>query len=69
MAQWVKNLTAAIWVAAEAQVQSLAPCSGLKDLTLLQLQDATQIQFPAQEFPYAAGADTSNNNNNLKSQR
>ena len=31
MAQWVKNLTAAAQVSAEAQVQSLAWHSGLKD--------------------------------------
>ena len=38
MSQWVKNLTAAAQVTAEAKVRSLARCSGLKDLTLLQLQ-------------------------------
>ena len=38
VAQWVKTLTAAAWVNAEAQVWSLAQCSGLKDLALLQLQ-------------------------------
>ena len=32
MAQWVKNPIAAAWVTAEAQVPSLAWCSGLKDL-------------------------------------
>ena len=37
MAQWVKNLTAVGWVTMEAWVQSLAQCSGLKDLALLQL--------------------------------
>ena len=31
MAQWVKNLTAAIWVAVEVWVRSPAQCSGLKD--------------------------------------
>ena len=49
MAQWVKNLTAVAWANAEAQVVSLAQCSGLKDLALLQLQ-------LAQELPYVAGA-------------
>ena len=37
MAQWVKNLTAAAWVATEMQVPSLALSSWLKDLELLQL--------------------------------
>ena len=35
--QWVNNLTAAAPVTVEALVQSLAPCSGLKDPVLLQL--------------------------------
>ena len=35
MAHWVKNLTAVAWVTAEVRVQSLARCSGLKDLALL----------------------------------
>ena len=38
MAQWVKNLTAAARVPVEAQVRSLAWCSGLKDVALPQLQ-------------------------------
>ena len=37
-AQWVKNLTAAVWVTAEMQVLSSAWSSGLKDLALLKLQ-------------------------------
>ena len=37
MAQWVKILTTVAQVAAEVQVGSLALCSELKDLTLLQL--------------------------------
>ena len=37
MAQWVKHLTAAPWVAAEVRVQYLVWCSGLKDVALLQL--------------------------------
>ena len=37
MVQGVKNLTALAQVAAEAWIQSQAWCSGLKDLTLLQL--------------------------------
>ena len=36
--QWVKNSTAASWVAVKAQVQSPAQCSGLKDPALLQLR-------------------------------
>lgn len=35
--QWVKNLTAAAWVAAEVQVQFPPHCRGLKVLILLQL--------------------------------
>ena len=38
VAQWVKNLTTVARVTAEAQVQSLAQHSGLRDLALLQLQ-------------------------------
>ena len=34
MVQWVKNLTAVAQVAVEAQVQSPAQCSGLKDPTV-----------------------------------
>ena len=37
MAQWVKNLIAAVQVTVEVQVQFLAWCSGLKDPMLLQL--------------------------------
>ena len=37
VAQWVKNLTAAAWVAVKVWAQSLTQCSGLKDLVLLQL--------------------------------
>ena len=37
MVKWVKNLTAATWVAAEVQVQFLAWHSGLKDPALPQL--------------------------------
>ena len=38
MAQWVKNPTAAAWLAAEVWVQSSAHRSGLQDLAPLQLQ-------------------------------
>ena len=38
MAQWVKDLTAVAQMAAEVQVRSLAWCSGLKVLALLQLR-------------------------------
>ena len=34
MVQWVEELTTEAQVAAEARVQSLAWCSGLKDLAL-----------------------------------
>ena len=54
MAQWVKNPTAAAWVATEAWVWSLAQYSGLKDLA--QVAAETHIQSRAQELPYAAGA-------------
>lgn len=37
MAQWVKNVTAAAWVTAEARVLSLAQHSGSKDPVLRQL--------------------------------
>ena len=37
MVQWVKNLTAVTWVAAEAQVLSPAQCRGLKDLAFMQV--------------------------------
>ena len=43
MVQQVKNLTAMAQVAVEAQVQSLARCSGLKDLTLPQLWCWSQL--------------------------
>ena len=43
MAQWVKNLIAAAQVAVEGQVRYLAPCSGLKDLVLLQLWCRLQL--------------------------
>ena len=36
MVKWIKNLIAAAQVMAEAQVQSLAWCSGLKGLSLPQ---------------------------------
>ena len=43
MAHGVKNLTAATWVTAEAEVSSPACHSGLKDLVLLQLQRRSQM--------------------------
>ena len=48
MAPWVKNLTAAVWVTVEVQVQCLAQCSGLKDPALLQLWHRSK----AGELPY-----------------
>ena len=51
MVQWVKNLTAAAWVAAEAWI--LALCSGLKDPE--EVTASVQIQSLAWELPYAVG--------------
>ena len=45
MVQWVKNLTAAAQVIAEAWVQSLAWCSTLNNPALLQLQSQLWLQF------------------------
>ena len=59
MAQWVKNLTAAAQVTAEAQVQLPAQCRGLKDPALLQLCRRTQLQLRFNLWPgnlYAVGA-------------
>ena len=38
VAQWIKNLTAGVWVAVEAWAPSSAQHSGLKNLGLIQLQ-------------------------------
>ena len=54
MAHWVENLTAVAWVMAEALVQYLAQCSGLKG-SLIAIALA-QIQSLAQELPYAVCA-------------
>ena len=43
LAQWVKNPTAAAQVAAEAQVQSPDPCSGLKHLAVPHLWHRSQM--------------------------
>ena len=51
MAQWVKNLTTAAWVAEEVWV-----CSELKDIGSGVAVPAAQIQFLAWELPYTAGA-------------
>ena len=57
--QWVKNMTAAAWVAVEAPFQSQAQHSGLNDPALPQQQHrlaaAAQNQSQAWEFPYAMG--------------
>ena len=45
MAQWVENTTTAAWVAAEARIQSLAQCNGLKHLALPQLWRRLQPQL------------------------
>ena len=52
MEQWVKNLTAAAQVTAEAQAWSPAWLSGLKD--------PAQIESLAQELPCATGAGKNN---------
>ena len=54
MAQWVKNLTSVAWDAAEAQVQSWAQCSGLKDTVYV--TTVIQIQFLAWELLNAISA-------------
>ena len=59
VAQWVQIPTAVLLVTMEARDQSPAWHSGLKDPTLPQLQHGeaiAQIQFWAQEPPYAKGA-------------
>ena len=48
MVQWVKNLTAV-----EAVAPSLAQCSGLKDLTLLQLHCRSLLWLRFNPWPYA----------------
>ena len=45
MDKWVKNLTAVVQVAVEVAFQSLAWCSGLKDLALPQLHHRSQLQL------------------------
>ena len=58
--QWVKNPITMAWVAVELEVQSLAQCSRVKDLALLQLLHNSQLWLRfnpwAQEFLYATGA-------------
>ena len=51
MAQWVKNLTVAALAAAEVHAQSLAWCSGLKVLELLQLQCRSQLWLGCNPWP------------------
>ena len=51
MAQWVKNLTAVARVAAEVRVQSLAWCSGEKDLAALQLWRRSQLWLGFHPWP------------------
>ena len=43
MTWWVKNLAAVVQVAAEVLVGSPVPCSGLKDLELLQRPPRLQL--------------------------
>ena len=45
MVQWVKNLTTVAWVAAEAQVRSLACCCGFEGLALSQLWCRLQLRL------------------------
>ena len=57
--QWVKNPTAAAWVAVELRFQSLAQYSGLKDPALPQLRCRSQLRLgmdPWPGIPYATGA-------------
>ena len=51
MVQWVKNLTAAVWVTVKVWVQSLARHSGLKDQVLLQLQCRLQLRLGFNLWP------------------
>ena len=56
MVQWVKNLTAATWVAAEVCFHSPAQCSGLK----IQHRSQLWLRFnpcPEWEIPYAEPTD------------
>ena len=57
MVQWVKNMTAVAWAAAEVCVQPQAKCRGLKNSALPQLWHrftaADKIQSLAQECPNA----------------
>ena len=51
MAQWVKNLTAAVGVAADVRVPPLAQCSELKDPALPQLWWRLQVQLGFNPWP------------------
>ena len=51
MVQWVKNLTAAAWVAAVMPVPSPAQHTGLKDLALLELWRKSQLQVGFNPWP------------------
>ena len=53
VAQWVKTLTAIVWVAVEEQVWSPAWHRWLKDLALPQLWCRLQLRLLAQQLPYA----------------
>ena len=59
VAQWVKNPTAVILIIVEMWVQSQACCSGLKDLTLLQMWCRSQLWLGFSPWPgelsYASG--------------
>ena len=51
MAQWVKNLTLVAWVTAEEQVSSLAWCSRLMHLVLLQQQHRLRLWLRFNPWP------------------
>ena len=51
VAQWVKNPTAVVQVAEEAQAQSPSWCSGLKDQALPQLWYRTQLYLGFNPWP------------------
>ena len=51
MVQWVKNPTAAAWVAEEAWVQPLAQCNGLKNPALPQLWCMSQLWLGLHLWP------------------
>ena len=58
MAQWINDPALSLWqhCSIPGQVQSLAQHSGLRiAAAVMQVTAVAQIQFLAQEFPYAVG--------------